>query len=78
MFICLGGDTHLNDVRTGRGEEGCTQKEDTRTDKLREYDTGKGGGRGAPKIQNFCGRHSSIAPRTTSRFSGKLSNMTIN
>ena len=44
-----------------RGREGGWSKRDGSTDRLREWDSDKGGG--GPKIQKFCGRHLSIAPK---------------
>ena len=43
-----------------RGREGDWSKCDDSTDRLREWDSDKGGG--GPKIRKFCGRHLSIAP----------------
>ena len=43
-----------------RGREGGWSKRDDSTDRLREWDSDKGGG--GPKIRKFCGRHLSIAP----------------
>ena len=43
-----------------RGREGGWSKRDDSTDRLREWDSDKGGV--GPKIRKFCGRHLSIAP----------------
>ena len=43
-----------------RGREGSWSKRDNSTDRLREWDSDKGG-RG-PKIRKFCGHHLIIAP----------------
>ena len=43
-----------------RRREGGWSKRDDSTDRLREWDSDKGGV--GPKIRKFCGRHLSIAP----------------
>ena len=44
-----------------RQREGGWSKRDDSTDRLREWDSDKGGV--GPKIRKFCGRHLSIAPK---------------
>ena len=48
-----------------RGREGGWPKHDNSTDRLREWDSDKGGG-GGQKIGKFCGRHLSMAPKGAS------------